>query len=164
MLKLIVAHDLNNVIGWKGNMPWHISNDLKRVKQITTGETIVMGRGTFESLGKPLPNRTNVVLTSNKTFNNDHQFDIEVIHSIEDLNNYNSPIIFGGGNLYQQVIDQIDEMYITLVHEKFIGDTFFPEYNLEDFEIISSEKFNKNKNESLTYEHLHLKKKYRKKK
>ena len=81
-LSILVAHDQQRVIGYKNALPWHIPNDLKHVKQLSTGHTLVMGRKTFESIGKPLPNRKNVVLTRDKNFTPEG---VEVIHSIDDI-------------------------------------------------------------------------------
>ena len=95
-----------------------------------------MGRRTFESIGKPLPNRRNVVLTSDTTFNVDG---VDVIHSIDDIYKLEGHIfIFGGRSLYEEMIDKVDDMYITVVNGKHQGDTFFPPYTFEEWEVESS--------------------------
>ncbi|TBW68096.1 dihydrofolate reductase, partial [Staphylococcus epidermidis] len=116
---------------------WHIPNDLKHVKQLSTGHTLVMGRKTFESIGKPLPNRKNVVLTRDNNFKPDG---VEVIHTIDDIYNLEGHVfIFGGQTLFEVMIDKVDDMYITVVDGKHQCDTFFPPYTFEDWTVASSE-------------------------
>lgn len=135
-LSILVAHDKQRVIGYQNQLPWHLPNDLKHVKQLSTGHTLVMGRKTFESIGKPLPNRRNVVLTNNPSFKHEG---VDVIHSIEEINNIPGQVfIFGGQTLFEEMIDKVDDMYITVVDGKFQGDTFFPPYTFEDWEVESS--------------------------
>ena len=90
-LSILVAHDKQRVIGYQNQLPWHLPNDLKHVKQLSTGHTLVMGRKTFESIGKPLPNRRNVVLTNNPSFKHEG---VDVIHSIEEINNIPDKYLF----------------------------------------------------------------------
>ena len=137
-LSILVAHDQQRVISYKNALPWHIPNDLKHVKQLSTGHTLVMGRKTFESIGKPLPNRKNVVLTRDNNFKPDG---VEVIHTIDDIYNLEGHVfIFGGQTLYEVMIDKVDDMYITVVDGKHQGDTFFPPYTFEDWTVVSSEE------------------------
>ena len=120
-LSILVAHDKQRVIGYQNQLPWHLPNDLKHVKQLSTGHTLVMGRKTFESIGKPLPNRRNVVLTNNPSFKHEG---VDVIHSIEEINNIPGQVfIFGGQTLFEEMIDKVDDMYITVVDGKFQGDS-----------------------------------------
>jgi len=127
-VKLIILAALNRrrVIGKDGKLPWHISEDLKRVKRLTTGHALLMGRRTFESLGKPLPNRRNVVLTSKKIDG------VETFESIpeafEALKNEEKVFVFGGGELFGQLLEKADEWHLTLVDQDIEGDTFFPPY------------------------------------
>ena len=83
-LSILVAHDKQRVIGYQNQLPWHLPNDLKHVKQLTTGHTLIMGRKTFNSIDKPLPNRRNIVLTTNPSFNREG---VDVINSLEDIEN-----------------------------------------------------------------------------
>ncbi|MEJ8543834.1 dihydrofolate reductase [Brevibacillus borstelensis] len=133
MISLIVAHTRNRVIGRDGVMPWHLPNDLKHVKAITTGQTIVMGRKTFASIGKPLPNRRNVVLTRSTDFSAEG---VEVVHSKEDVLALGDVIIFGGAELYRQFLDAVDRMYITEIDMETKGDTFFPEWDQKAFNLV----------------------------
>ena len=129
MVSLIVAHANQNVIGFKGDMPWSLPADLKGLKKHTTGNTIVMGRKTFETLGRPLPNRRNVVLTTDGNFKAEG---VDVIHSIDDIKDLSGKVfIFGGSTIYEQTMHLVDEMYITVIDETFAGDTFFPVYDLK---------------------------------
>lgn len=133
MISLIVAYARSRVIGWRGSMPWHLPADLKHVKEITTGKTIVMGRKTFESIGKPLPNRRNVVLTRSRDFSPEG---VEVVHSKAEVLALGDVIIFGGAELYRQFLDDVDRLYITEIDLETEGDTFFPEWNPADFQLV----------------------------
>lgn len=137
MVSLIVAHARQNVIGYKGDMPWSLPVDLKRLKSLTTGNTIVMGRKTFETLGRPLPNRKNVVLTTNKHFKADG---VTVIHSIDEIKALEGKVfIFGGSTIYEQTMHLVDEMFVTIIDESFGGDTFFPAYDINEWTVVSEE-------------------------
>lgn len=153
-LSILVAHDQQRVIGYKNALPWHIPNDLKHVKQLSTGHTLVMGRKTFESIGKPLPNRKNVVLTRDNNFKPDG---VEVIHTIDDIYNLEGHVfIFGGQTLFEVMIDKVDDMYITLVDGKHQGDTFFPPYTFEDWTVASSEEGQLDEKNTIPHTFLHL--------
>mgnify|MGYP001940820456 FL=1 len=153
-LSILVAHDQQRVIGYNNDLPWHLPNDLKHVKKLSTGNTLVMGRGTFESIGKPLPNRRNVVLTHNQNFQHDG---VDIIHSIDEI--YNLPghvFIFGGQSLFDKMIDKVDDMYITVLEGKFKGDTFFPPYTFEEWEVASSEEGVLDEKNTIPHTFLHL--------
>lgn len=153
-LSILVAHDQQRVIGVNNQLPWHLPSDLKHVKSLTTGNTLVMGRATFESIGKPLPNRRNVVLTRNKSFKPEG---VDVIHSFEEI--YNLPghvFIFGGQSLFEEMIDKVDDMYITVIEDKYNGDTFFPPYTFRDWEVASSNKGVLDEKNTIPHTFLHL--------
>lgn len=153
-LSILVAHDKQRVIGYQNQLPWHLPNDLKHVKQLSTGHTLVMGRKTFESIGKPLPNRRNVVLTNNPSSKHEG---VDVIHSIEEINNIPGQVfIFGGQTLFEEMIDKVDDMYITVVDGKFQGDTFFPPYTFEDWEVESSVEGQLDEKNTIPHTFLHL--------
>ncbi|OFS45553.1 dihydrofolate reductase [Staphylococcus sp. HMSC057A08] len=153
-LSILVAHDQQRVIGYKNALPWHIPNDLKHVKQLSTGHTLVMGRKTFESIGKPLPNRKNVVLTRDNNFKPDG---VEVIHTIDDIYNLEGHVfIFGGQTLFEVMIDKVDDMYITVVDGKHQGDIFFPPYTFEDWTVASSEEGQLDEKNTIPHTFLHL--------
>ncbi|MFF5907138.1 dihydrofolate reductase [Staphylococcus cohnii] len=153
-LSILVAHDQQRVIGVNNQIPWHLPNDLKHVKKLSTGNTLVMGRATFDSIGKPLPNRKNVVLTRNTSFAHDG---VEVIHSIDEIYNLSGHVfIFGGQTLYEAMIDKVDDMYITVIEDKFNGDTFFPPYTFKDWEVESSIPGKLDEKNTIPHTFLHL--------
>jgi dihydrofolate reductase len=125
----------NGVIGNKGKLPWHISEDLKRFKDLTLGSPVVMGRKTYESivqiLGKPLPGRRNIVLSkSMKSDEHGTEFFAHVKDALEEAKNYGSKIfVIGGQKIYEQMLEVADRMEITEVKKEFEGDSFFPKVN-----------------------------------
>lgn len=138
MFSIIVATSNNNVIGKDNKLLWYLPNDLKRFKEITTDHKIIMGRKTFESLPKVLPNRYHIVLTKNQsfTFNNEN---VEIINSLNKLlENYSHSkeevFIIGGGEIYKLFLPYVSKVYLTKVKATFEGDTFFPELNTSMWE------------------------------
>lgn len=126
MIRIIAAMSNNRVIGSDNKLIWNLPDDLKRFKRITTGNTVVMGRKTYESIGKPLPNRRNIIITRYQDYKADG---CEIVNSIDEalmLCN-NDCFIIGGGEIYKQAIDIADKIYLTLIDEHFEGDTYFPE-------------------------------------
>lgn len=139
MVKIIVATSKNRVIGDSNNLIWHLPADLKRFKELTTGNSIVMGRKTYESIGRPLPNRRNIIITR------DVKYDVEgceVVNSLEEalMICNNNCFIIGGGEIYKQSMSIADQIYLTLVHEDFEGDTEFPEIGSE-WKMVTSQDF-----------------------
>lgn len=132
---IIVACTENRVIGKDGDIPWHYPEDLKYFKEKTTGHSVVMGRKTFDSLPsdyKPLPNRLNIVLTrSPEKIDNPHE-NVEIVKNLDRAwevaeNNDGRVFVAGGGSVYEQTIENIDKVLMTVVKENFDGDTYFPE-------------------------------------
>jgi dihydrofolate reductase len=138
MISIIVAYDKNRAIGKDNKLCWRQSNDLKRFKELTTDKTVVMGRKTFESIGKPLPNRKNIVLTRQRV-----EIDgVEVVSSITDIKDIKDDIfIIGGGEIYKLFLDVADRIYATEIDCKIEADTWFPEIG-NNWKIIKSEKNN----------------------
>ncbi len=139
-ISIIVAVAQNWAIGKDNDLLWHISKDLKRFKKITEGHPVFMGKKTFESLPKaPLPNRTNIVITDDK---NDHFEGCVTVFSIEDAlehcNEVSESFIIGGGSIYKQFLPFASKLYLTKVHQDFEADTFFPEINEDEWELIES--------------------------
>lgn len=144
MIKIIVAISKNRVIGDSNKLIWHLPSDLKRFKEVTTGHPIIMGRKTYQSIGRLLPNRRNIIVTRDQNYQVDG---CEVVNSIEEalmLTN-NDCFIIGGGEIYKQTLHIADQIYMTEVDAEFEGDTTFPELNKawyiskkEDF--VSDEK------------------------
>jgi dihydrofolate reductase len=147
---IIVAMSENYVIGLNNSLPWHLSDDLKRFKEITTGHQIVMGRKTYESIGRPLPNRDNFVLTRNAKLQIDG---INVIKSLNDIpSSDKKTFIIGGGEIYTQLINSCDELLVTKIHCEIDGDAYFPIIDLSVWSLINqSEKFTEN---DLEYSYL----------
>lgn len=143
MISLLVAMDKGNGIGHKNDLPWHLPNDLQHFKNLTLGKTIVMGRKTFDSIGRPLPNRDNVVLTRDKEFQADG---VETIHSVEDIIKLYTDMdgyelfIIGGSELFKQMMPYADRMYVTHIDHTFEADTYFPEIYSGKWELVSSTK------------------------
>lgn len=127
-LSIVVAISSNNAIGKGNELLWHLSADLKHFKNITTGHTIIMGRKTYESIGKPLPNRRSIVITHNKGYKIEGA---EVVHSLDDalnlLDENEEGYIIGGAQIYKQALPFCDKIYLTTVHHHFDADAFFPE-------------------------------------
>lgn len=133
MISLIVAMDKNRVIGVDNQLPWHLPADLKRFKALTMGHTIVMGRKTYESIGRPLPGRTNVIVTRQQHYQVEgcrvaHSLDAAVMPTRED----NEVFIIGGAELYTQAISYADRLYVTEIETKVArGDAYFPEIDVQ---------------------------------
>ena len=148
MIKIIVAISKNRVIGDSNKLIWHLPADLKRFKEVTGGHPIVMGRKTYESIGRPLPNRRNIIITRDENYEVDG---CEVVNSIEEalLLTNSDCFIIGGGEIYKQTLHIADQIYLTQVDEEFDGDTTFPELSAhwyvskkEDFEADEKNPYN----------------------
>lgn len=138
MISLMVAHDPNYVIGKDNKLPWHIPEDLAYFKKHTVGKGMVMGRNTYESIGRPLPKRRNIIVTRN----NDYQAEgADVVHTIEDAirlaeSVHEEVMVIGGEQIFRSVLPIADRLYITLIHKNFEGDTYFPEYG-DEWKLVS---------------------------
>lgn len=153
MIHLLVAKSDNNVIGQDNQLIWHLPNDLKHFKEITTGHPIIMGRKTFESIGRILPNRTNIIITRNRNYSIENA---KVAHSLNEALELAKEIdknifIIGGGKIYEQAIDFADILEVTEVHENFEGDTYFPEIDLNVWKEISRIKHYKDEKNEFDY-------------
>lgn len=157
MISLIVAYDNNRCIGKENGIPWKMKSDMHRVKSLTTNQTILMGRKTFESIGRPLPNRINRVLTRSLDFDN---LGIEVYRNFEDAIEYvetEKIFIFGGSQIYNQYLQKVDEMFITEIDTYTEGDSYFPEIDMREWEVILEEKHKKDLENEYDYKFIHLK-------
>jgi dihydrofolate reductase len=129
-LSLIVAMAENRTIGLNKEMPWHLSADLKKFKKITMGHPIIMGRKTFESIGKPLPGRKNIIISRNSNY---LQEGCEVFNSLdsalESCSKEEEIFVIGGATLYESILEKSDRLYITEIKKSFAGDTWFPEFD-----------------------------------
>ena len=139
MLCLIVAMSENNVIGINNTLPWKLSSDLKHFRQLTSGHPVIMGRNTYESIGKPLPNRQNIIITRNKDY---FVEGCTVVYSLEEAITSvegKDAFVIGGANIYQQALEYVDTLYITEVHTHIEGDAFFPMIDTTMWEEVSRE-------------------------
>jgi len=141
-LSIIVAKSKNDVIGNNGRLPWHLSEDLKRFKSITMGKPIIMGRVTYESIGKPLPGRENIILTRRSNY---LEKGITIIHSsdeaLKSARDSDEVIIIGGGEIYKEFLSRVNRLYITHVDLHIDGDAFFPKVDYSDWRVMSREDF-----------------------
>lgn len=157
MLSLIVAVAKNNVIGKDNTLIWHLPEDLKRFKEITSGKTIIMGRKTFESLGRILPKRKHIVLCKSGCLNVEDER-VEIIKDISELDKYindsEEHFVIGGATIYKLLLDKVNKMYITKINEEFEGDTFFPEFDEINWEIIERTKGLKDEKNPYDYEYI----------
>lgn len=159
----IVATSKNNVISLKGKMPWHIPEDLKFFKDKTLGHQLIMGRKTFESLKKPLEKRLNLVVTRRKNYKpsgkNVFSFpSIEkaLLYAKENKKKYPKKIfIIGGGEIYAQTLDLVDEVYLTRIDQNFDGDVFYPKIDLKKFKKISEKKAKNFESQPIKYSFFH---------
>ena len=139
MLKsLIVAMSSNNVIGDKGQIPWKIPGEQKMFKDITMGHTLIMGRKTYQDIGRALPGRTNIVITRQTDYTAPGCI---VVHDLDSAFKSCPPdeseaFIIGGGQIFKETIADADRIYLTILPKKVSGDTFFPQFSMSDFEVI----------------------------
>lgn len=141
-LSAIVAMSENRVIGRENQLPWHLPADLQHFKAITMGKPIVMGRKTYESIGRPLPGRQNIVITRSRYF---VAPGCSVFTSIDaafaSLAAQEEVIIIGGAQLFQQLLPQIQRIYLTVIHRDFSGDVFFPEIDRSEWQEVTREEY-----------------------
>lgn len=154
MISLIVAHDTDYVIGANNQLPWHIPDDLAYFKKMTMGKAMVMGRKTYESIGKPLPGRLTIVITRNKDFSAEGTV---VVHDLNEAINKakeyaDEVMIIGGAEIFRLVLDSADRLYITLIRKHFEGDTFFPSYG-NGWELVSASE-EKSTDDGIPYTYL----------
>ena len=142
IISIIVAMDKNNLIGKKDRIPWHIPSELKRFRDLTMGKPIIMGRKTHESIGKILDGRDNIVLTTNKQYAHEGVIIYHDLRSIfQDYSNHEELFIIGGSEIYQLAFPFAKKLYITYVQGEFNGDTWFPEFSLDNWLIIYDQSF-----------------------
>ena len=157
MLSIIVAVADNNVIGKDNKLIWHLPEDLKRFKRLTTGHTIIMGRKTFESLGRVLPNRKHVILCNDMEMNIENE-NVEVLEDISMLKKYRDSeeenFIIGGATIYKLLMPYANKLYLTSIHEEFEGDVYFPEIKEEEWQMVDREKGLKNEENPFDYEYI----------
>lgn len=139
MLGLIVAYSRNRVIGRDGKIPWKIKGEQRRFKELTTGNVVIMGRRSFEEIGHPLPNRYTIVVSNTKKFEFDNCTTAGSLREAIEIAGERTSYISGGEALYKEAVNLVDEMYITEIDAVIEGDTFFPEFDEDNFirEVVS---------------------------
>ncbi len=153
-VSIIVAASQNDVIGNDNKLPWHLPADMKYFKTVTTGHCIIMGRKTFEALGKPLPNRTNIIITRQEDFSaqgcvvvNDIKHAIDYAKSTGDTECF----IIGGGDVFVQSLIWAERIYLTRIAHKFEGDTFFTKPDSDDWELVKEERHTPDEKNKFSY-------------
>ncbi len=142
-ISLIVAMDEGHVIGSEGGMPWHLPADLKFFKSVTMGKPLIMGRATWESIGKPLPGRTNIVVTTNPDY---QAAGCRVAGSIDQAlaiaaeDGSDEVMIIGGGRIYAQTLERAERIYLTRIGAHLVGDTHFPLFEWDEWQEVSREE------------------------
>jgi dihydrofolate reductase len=142
MISHIVAMDQNRVIGKENRLPWHLPADLAYFKKVTMGHAIIMGRKTFESIGRPLPGRENVIITRNQSF---QAKGCTVIHSIEEVRQFaakhnDEVFVIGGAELFRATFPFAERLYVTKIEASFSGDTFYPAFDESEWQLVSYTK------------------------
>ena len=159
IISLIVSMGRNRVIGRNNKIPWYLPADLKRFKQLTTGKPIIMGRKTFESIGRPLPNRTNIIVTHDANYKAEGCI---VVHSVEEAlkaaEGSEEIMVIGGSKIYEQFFPISNKIYLTVIDEDFDGDTLFPEYKKEDWKEVSREDHKEDEQNWYDYVYITLEK------
>jgi Dihydrofolate reductase len=144
MISLIVAMAKNQVIGKGGQLPWQLPADLAYFKRLTTGHPVIMGRNTFESIGKPLAGRKNIVITRDSNFQKEGCIILRSLDAALDFCNGKEVFVIGGAQIYREFLPYADRLYITFINEAFAGDSFFPEFDWSAWRLISKIKGDKN--------------------
>ena len=155
MLSIIVAKGKNNIIGKENKLVWSLPADMKRFRELTTGHVIIMGRKTFESLGKILPNRKHVVFTQNPDFKVDDE-NVQIVHSMLEIKEYidtaEENFVIGGAMIYSLLMPHVTQMYVTEINKDFEGDTFFPKINLDIWKETRREKGTQDEDNKFDYD------------
>ena len=161
MLSIIVAKSINNAIGKDNQLLWKIPDDMKRFKEITTGHTVIMGRKTFESIGKVLPNRLNIILTRDPNYKIDDP-NVKILGGVSDLEKYindeNENFVIGGAQIYSILMPKCQKLYVTQVDKDFVGDTYFPVIRENEWEVTEKTEGPKDEND-FKYEYITYKRK-----
>ncbi|MCL4122719.1 UNVERIFIED_CONTAM: hypothetical protein GTU68_025203 [Idotea baltica] len=151
MITIIAAIGKNNELGKSNQLIWHLPNDLKRFKKVTSGHDVIMGRKTFESLGKALPNRINIVITRNPNFKAENCIVVNSIKAAIETSLDPTPFIMGGAQIYAQAIKIADKLDLTFVDASLDADTFFPEIDTNIWQETSRENFKADEKHNFNY-------------
>jgi dihydrofolate reductase len=171
ILSIIAAVAKNNVIGGGNTLLWNLPSDMKHFRETTSGHTVIMGRKTYESIGRPLPNRKNIVITRDATYAKDG---IDVVNSLEEAirlvtlehgkefeenQDEVEAFVIGGGEIYKQAMEKANKLYITEVHQEFEGDTVFPTIDKEVWQEINRSDLETDEKNSIAYSFVEYKRK-----
>jgi dihydrofolate reductase len=141
-ISIIVAASANNVIGADGGLPWYLPEDLRRFKKTTMGKPMIMGRATFESIGRALPGRRSIVLTRQQDFDAEGCDVVPTIDAaLASAGNADEVMIIGGGEIYRQFLPMADRIYLTRVQTEINGDTLFPELDMSEWNVVAVEEY-----------------------
>jgi len=156
MISFLWAEDEKGIIGKNNQLPWRLPEDLKYFKRTTMGHPIVMGRKTYESIGKPLPGRTNIVLTRDEQFHAEGCIILKTKNELLRWMNESEDEVFitGGAEIFGLFMDEVNRLYVTKIHEDFDGDTYFPLIDWSEWQLISKDKGIKNEENPYDYEFL----------
>ncbi|MDP1774438.1 MAG: dihydrofolate reductase [Methylobacter sp.] len=158
-ISLIVAMASNRAIGLNNQMPWHLSADLKKFKKITMGAPILMGRKTYESIGRPLPGRTNIIISRNPSYSQPGCLVFnDIDQALASCADAKEVFVIGGSDFYQAMLPVADTLYLTLIHQEFPGDTFFPEIDAEQWIEVEREDIQDDPDVAFSYSFLKLEK------
>lgn len=165
-LALIWAMSNNRTIGRNNALPWHLPEDMKYFKRVTMGKPIIMGRKTWESIGRPLPGRTNIVITRDRNF---HADGIKIVHTLDEaialaekisfIDGAEEVVVIGGAEIYALSLPKSDRLYMTQVHADVEGDAHFPEFNINEWREIARENHNSSETNPYPYSFLILERK-----
>jgi len=156
-ISAICAMSENRVIGNNNKLPWHLPADLNRFKNITMGNPILMGRKTYESIGHPLPGRTNIILTHDVNYPAPGCIVVQSIeHALTAVKDHDELFIIGGATLYQEMLAHTQRIYLTLIHQPIEGDTFFPALDFSQWKEIERTDYAKNANNPYIYSFIVL--------
>ncbi|XQF92584.1 type 3 dihydrofolate reductase [Pseudoalteromonas espejiana] len=161
IISMIAAMANNRVIGLDNNMPWHLPADLQHFKKVTTGKPVIMGRKTFESIGRPLPGRRNIIITRNENYSVSGIETVTTPEAALDLvNEVEEVMIIGGGNIYQQFLPLATRLYLTFIDLAVEGDTQFPDYQAEaNWQIVDEQQNKPDEKNQYSYKFVTLYKK-----
>lgn len=156
MISLLVAMDKNRLIGKDNDLPWRLPADLAYFKRVTMGHPIIMGRKTYDSIGRPLPGRENIIVTRDTSYKMEG---CKVIHSIEEIvkmrkESEQELFVIGGAEIFKEILPYSDRLYITEIEEEFEGDTYFPAFDKSEWKIISKEQGIKDEKNPYDYKFL----------
>jgi dihydrofolate reductase len=159
-ISLIVAMASNRVIGLNNKMPWHLSADLKKFKKITMDSPVLMGRKTHESIGKPLPGRTNIIVSRNPEYRQDGCLVFNDLKTAlkKACERADEIFVIGGSDLYEAILPITDTIYLTVINREFKGDTFFPELDLNDWSEVAREDIKDDPDAAFSYSFLKFEK------